>query len=333
MKYFPPDKTLALLRCFDACLNRSTRQAGINGVTQAYRQRCYPLLDDLQDDWFRTVGFADCWVVPSGDDWVDVELEPDPDFSDRLRYRSPDRGGWVTVDSRQAAIIQVRPDKVITGLSELMEIPDNLRIDAGQCEIRDCFWRLGTVRLREGFHYPVWLFRGGGADVIRLVERLQHLQCREKGIIVSCSSRSKLPDDLPGEFYGLPVQAALIDYLPYTRLDLNIMYQAITSVRNSLIQSLPVSYDKHSKTLIIKGKEPWVIRGDKHAAAVEYLYEQSLRNIWEVKAGDILKAVRCKTNKSNEQGSKTINALFEDNHDWCQYIVRTSRGKYGFRIS
>ena len=209
------------MHCFEACLQEEV--GDVSGITHQFLKNHYPELKPQMADWFRTVGYAGFWQVSYHDDYELVALEACSGNEGKLRYRCPETLSMKSFDAVLAEVKQVRAEKIVTGLAELLDIPEYLHADARQAVVGDCLWKIGRARLRDGFHYPVWLFRSAGTHTDQLMAGLNRMGGHEKGLILTATDEVPLPDELPEGFVWMPFKDALISHLSETHLDREVL--------------------------------------------------------------------------------------------------------------
>ena len=173
-----PNIALDLFACFDRSLSLVSCEGGSHqrGITTAMLRRQFPSLMHGVQDWFLQAGLVDSWEVPCDDELVDVNLERHPDNCQLFRYRHPEHGGWLTLPEIDAAVWQLKADRLLHGLADSLSIPMQDRQGIENPVLPDLLWRLGTARLAEGFFYPVWCCRGLGLHRKALLDCLSGLR-------------------------------------------------------------------------------------------------------------------------------------------------------------
>ncbi len=153
----------------------------------------------------------------------------------------------------------------------------------------------------------------------------------DQGLILA--SGQCLPEFVrpPRNYRFAAVRNVLVDYMPTPTVDMDLLHRTLmTPVDGALRPILPVHFDEYSDTLTIRSKhKPWVIKGERQAAAVRYMYEQAVNDRWLLPAAEILGAAY--PDKKTARSQRMQN-LFSGNTEWVDYIANPEKGKYGFRL-
>ena len=326
----PPNTAIDLFRCFERSFERCMTQAGksIEGVM------ALDMLPTLQamipaQTWLKKTGLSASVSVPCFDEVSDEPLHYDP-AKKHYYYTSPETLFKVAVNPEEAAIWSLDTTRLFSLLADLLDIPDRAREKPSHSEAGGRLWLIGDARLARGFSYPIWLCRTARSGLTAIDACLRQKQGKERGLILTCEQSFPGHYELPTGFYSLPLNKAVPLCSEQTVLDKDRLYQAIINPGQTE-EAKPVRYDPVAQRLTIAGKEPWEIKGDNQAAAVLYLYQRSQAGCWEVKASEILDAVKRTTRQPESWGIKRLAELF-DHERWKTYIDNTRRGYYGFNL-
>lgn len=330
MMSLSPNTTLDLFRCFERSFEQCRTQSGtsIEGVMAL---DLLPTLRAVVSErlWFKKTGLSAFVSVPCFDDISDEPLHYDP-VRKHYNYTSPETLFKVAVDPEEATIWSLDNARLFNLLRDLLEIPDRAR-QTSHPEAGGRLWLLGVARLGGGFSYPIWLCRKARSGLTAIDACLRQKQGKERGLILTCEQVFPGHYNLPTGFYSLPIKETVPLFSEKTVLDKERLYQAIVNPGQNE-EAKPVRYDHFAQILSIAGKKQWEIKGEVQAAVVEYLYQRSQAGCWEVKAGEILKAVKQKTQQPESWSVKTLANIFKGNTLWTQYISNPRRGIYSFNF-
>jgi hypothetical protein len=256
---------------------------------------------------------------------VEIEEDDDPYW---VRSRGPNTLRWQRVPVADTEVRQVAEQPFLHAIADLLDIPQVQRAGITAPVIPGVLWALGTARLGDGLHRQVWLVRKLDRYLPEVIAQLESRG--SSGLLLSTGKGHSDYIRLPNGIVLCSVSDAIVSHLEETRLDTDWLYRRMLGVAETKVGSdFPVEYDPYRKVLIIRGKTPWVIKGEKHAKAVKYMYEQARKERWELPAKEILAAAR---DKGQEGGSERMSSLFGANIEWEDYIIRVRRGVYSFNV-
>lgn len=293
-------------------------------------QRISPVIARELEPWLECIGYASQMWVDCGDDRVEVELEEtcDPAF---YRYRCPETFRYVPIAADQVAINTVTPAKFLHVMADWLAIPKALRKGIDAPAIEQVLWYLGKASLGAA-HVDIWLVRNLPWWRDDVFEYLSSPTLPNLGIVLSTSRPQAKSVSPPRQYRIVPLEAIWVQGVETPAIDKVMLYQCLNyAPGNPLPKTLPVHWDSHTQTLSLntRSEKPWVIKGDKQAAAVNYLYQQALNDRWWVPAYEILQAVY----PSQTMGrSARMQNLFRGNPLWELYLARDGHGHYGFRM-
>jgi hypothetical protein len=277
--------------------------------------------------WTECVGYAGHFPAPCGDERVPVELQEDEDPG-RYSYRCPETFRLKYVSVADVAIHSVKSARLLHVVADLLEIPQALRSGIEATPAVDGLWHLGKARIGAA-HTDVWFARDLSTSIIEIFRHFSSPALPDQGLILS--SGMALPDFVrpPGNYRFVSLRDAIIDYVPRPRMDMGFLQRTLASPADGTLRPvLPVHFDEYTHTLAIRTKDkPWVIKGDRQAAAVRYMYGQAQNDRWLLGAAEILGAAY--PDKKTARSQRMQN-LFSGNQDWQDYIHNPERGMYGF---
>ncbi|WP_067521664.1 hypothetical protein [Endozoicomonas ascidiicola] len=331
MNYLMPQTTVDLFRCFEESAEEWVTQAGhqVQGILSLTLNASLKSLVG-SSGWFHRVGETTSVSVPFGEDFSEEDLHYDP-AKRHYFYTCPETLFKIAVDESDVAILSLDCDRLLSSLADLLDIPNRERDELNSPKADGHLWRLGSARLSDGFHYPIWFCRGAQSHLTTLDGTLRQLSNRDRGLILTAHQTFPMHYRLPAGFYCLSIAQALHTYGNGSTINRKRLYQAVVHPGQNQKDS-PVFYDNISKELVIAGKEPWLLQGENQPAAVEYLYKQALAGHWEVKASDILLAVKRANHKPQTWTVKRLPELF-NGKGWEHYLTSTRRGYYGFNLT
>lgn len=282
------------------------------------------------DAWLECVGYAGSFPAPCHDEHVPVELEEDDDPA-RYRYRCPETFRLKFVDAVDVAVYAVRPAILLGTVADLLDIPQAMRKGIESPAIDGVLWHLGKARIGPA-HTDVWFVRGLAQSVDDVFRHLHSPTLPDQGLILT--SGQPLPEFVrpPRNYRFAAVGDVLVDYVPTPTVDVDLLHRTLaTPADGTLRPMLPVHFDEYANTLTIRSKsnKPWVIKGDRQAAAVRYMYEQAMNDRWLLSAGEILAAAYSDKKAARSQRMQN---LFSGNTHWEDYIDNPEKGKYRFRL-
>lgn len=279
--------------------------------------------------WADCIGYAGYYPVPYGDELVPADLEEDEDPG-RYRYRCPETFRRKYVDAPIVAVYAINPAKLLNQIADLLGIAQMLRRGINNAAIESVLWKLGDARIGPALT-PVWLVRSLAIHVETVFDHFLSTALPEQGVILTTGQ--PLPSFIrpPRNYRIASVRDVLVDYSPEPCIDMSLLERILTTPADGTLRpTLPVYFDEYSNVLTIRSnKKPWHIKGQRHAAAIKYLYQQACNDRWLVDAGEVLSAAY--PDKQSGKSSRMQN-LFSGNDEWKDYIVNPEKGKYGFRL-
>jgi hypothetical protein len=283
-----------------------------------------------RDAWLERVGYAGSFPAPCRDEHVPVELEEDDDPS-RYRYRCPETFRLKFLETAEAAVYAVRPTAFLGVVADLLDIPKALRKGIDSPSIDGVLWNLGKARVGPA-HTDVWFARGLAQSVEDVFRHFHSPTIPDQGLILT--SGQPLPEFVrpPRNYRFAAVRQVLVDYVTTPTVDMDLLHRTLaTPADGTLRPVLPVHFDEYTHTLTIRSKSnrPWVIKGERQAAAVRYMYEQAVNDRWLLSAGEILAAAYSDKKAARSQRMQN---LFSGNIHWEDYIDNPEKGKYRFRL-
>lgn len=280
--------------------------------------------------WMSCIGYAEEIQVEFHDERVEVALEATDD-ADFYRYRCPETLRYKQIAADRVAVNTVIPAGFLHAIADLLSIPAAQRKGIDAPAIENTLWYLGKASLSAAY-VDVWLSRNLPWRVADIFAHLNAPTLPDQGIVLSTSrplAKSILP---PRQYRIVQLADVLVQTVDEPAIDKAILYQClIHKPGNPLQKTLPVQWEPHTKTLTIntRDEKPWQLKGDKQAAAVDYLYQQALLDRWWVPAQEILRAVY--PNKTLGRSTRMQN-LFRGNLLWEVYLASNGSGHYGFRM-
>lgn len=279
--------------------------------------------------WTECVGYASSYPAPCGEERQPVDLMEDQDPS-RYRYRCPETFRLKHIAAAEAAIHAVQPSKFLHAIADLVGIPQALRKGIESPLLDGNLWALGKARIGAA-HTDIWFVRGLASSVDAVFRHFHAPTLPEQGLILS--SGMALPDFVrpPRNYRFASIRDVIVDYVLKPSIDMDLLYRTLAMPADGTLRPvLPVHFDEYTKTLTIRTKtKPWVIKGDRQPAAVQYMYEQALNDRWVLSAAEILGAAY--SDKKTARSQRMQN-LFSGNTEWDDYIANPEKGKYGFRL-
>jgi hypothetical protein len=280
-------------------------------------------------EWTECVGYAGRYPAPCRDDCVPVELEEDEDPT-RYRYRCPETFRRKFVRAAEAAVYAVSPLRILGAIADLLDIPQALRGGIDKPAIDGTLWHLGKARIGPA-HTDVWFVRGLAPSMEAVFRHFHATALPDQGLILTFGQ--PLPEFVrpPRNYRFATVRQVLVDYVPEPCLDMDLLHRILaTPTDGTLRPVLPVHFDEYTKTLTLRTKtRPWIIKGERQAAAVRYMFEQALHDRWLLSAAEILGAAY--SDKQTARSQRMQN-LFSGNTEWEDYIANPEKGKYRFRL-
>ncbi len=311
---------------------------------------------DVYMSWLNLVGIAGVMECEIEDQLEYVSVER-TDRSDTLRRRSMKLllDPFVPVDD--AAVYCVNTTLFLPELARRLHLVD---LSGGERKalLKDHVWRLGGGVFGSGENFPVYIVRGLDWAQEKILEWL-HDQRLHWLILLSANHLPKflswpsgmqaqrLSDVVMGDRLRFEVSIPLLsshEANSISQIDSGFKGMCNTGYKNSLVNESPetttsnsiknrkgktlVTYDEKNKILTIPGKPDWRLsRSKRQAAIVEYLFKKGESGVWCVPHKELMVAT-----KPLYGGSRHISNIFRDNRDWRRYIVKLSRGEWGFDI-
>ncbi len=285
---------------------------------------CNPLLEP----WLERAGDAGFYVVDADREPVPVEIEYDHDGT--IGYRCPDTFRHIPLHDREVGVYIVNPQPLLTLVADLLDISQADRRYLNRARLDGALWHLGFARLGQ-VRTGIWLARDVDGRLPDLLRFFNDRTLPEDGLILSCGNP---PPDIvtpPRAYRFASLPDALIPVSEETDIDTHMLERVLTAPAGITTEpSPPVHYDSHTQTLTIRGiPEPWQIRGERQARAIEFMYVQWQKGRDLLDAAEILNATYPEKPHAR---SRRIQNLFAGNPQWRTYIANPERGKYGFNI-
>ena len=281
----------------------------------------------LLESWFERVGDAGFYVVEADRESVPVEIEYDDDGT--TGYRCPDTFHRVPLHDREVGIYAVKTQPLLTLVADLLDISQADRRLLDTSHLDGSLWHLGSARLGQ-VRTEIWLARNVNGQLPSLLRFFNDRTLPEGGLILACGNPPPEIVTPPRDYRFASLPEALIPVGKKTDIDTHMLERALTAPAGIGTEpSPPVHYDSYTQTLTIRGiPEPWQIRGERQARAVQYLYEQWLKGREILQAAEILAAAYPDRPYTR---SRRMQNLFSGS-PWEAYIAKPERGKYGFNI-
>ncbi len=330
MRALQPLTSLDLINLFEESAQPIIGNDGqrLCGIPARELNRRYPDFSKPPlDGWVTSTGYAGVIEADFADEPVQVEVEEDDD-PDWVRFRDPNTLRWRRVPVADTEVRQVAEQPFLHAIADLLDIPQAQRGGITSPVIPGVLWVLGAARLGDGLHRQTWLVRKLDRYLPEVVTQLESRS--SSGLLLSTGQGHSEFIRLPEGIVLCSLRDAVVPHLEETRLDVDWLYRRMLGVPETTADSdFPIEYDPYRKVLVIRGKQPWVIKGPKHAKAVEHMYEQARKGRWELPAKEILTAAR---DQGQEGGSERMSSLFGANIEWEDYIIRVRRGFYAFNL-
>ena len=277
------------------------------------------------EPWLKLTGFTGYVELDldEGTAYVDVEEAEDPW---QVMYRDPSSFRRGVIPLAATEVEQVDEEKILNGVADLFHVPQVLRGGIYKPEISGALWCLGEAPLDYGYKSEIWLVRNLPVNWPYIGRSLSGKG--KRGILLTTSNVDlSMWPTLEG-FSLYKLDDFIVRGKSKTVIDQALLYRNEVSYEPlGEAKPMPISYDLYQRRLTITGKEPWILKGDKQAKAVRYMYEQAQNDRWELPAKEILLAANGSTN-----GARRMSSLFSSNGLWDQYIVSSRRGYYGFSV-
>lgn len=280
--------------------------------------------------WTERIGFAGTYLAASGDECVPVDIEEDDDPG-RYRYRCPETFRTKYVSADLVAVHAVDAVKLLTYLADLLGVPQAQRSGIMAPTIDGVLWRLGKMRVADT-QVDAWLVRGLASSTDAVFQHIRIAALPDHGLIFTTGQ--PLPDIVvpPRDYRIVPVASALVGHALKPHFDIDLIHRLLLAPSGSKLEkSLPVRFDRYTKTLVIatKSDKPWLIKGPRQIAVVSYLFEQFENGRRWVPAHEILGAVY---GPKKSGRSQRIQNIFSGNSIWEDYIAGDGAGHYGFNL-
>jgi hypothetical protein len=322
---------LELSKLFDNCARGIRVEDSSCGIGRWDMDNLPPTILQGVLPWMSCIGYAEEIQVDFHDDKVEVALQETDDAA-FYRYRCPETFRYKPVAAERVAINTVTPPKYLHALADLLFIPVAQRKGIDASAIENILWHLGKASLGVA-HVDIWLARNLPWQVDEVFEYLNSPTLPDQGLVLSTSRPLAQSLRPPRQYRIVQLADVLVQTVEEPAIDKAILYQCLLHTPgNSLQKTMPVQWNPHNKTLVIntRDEKPWVLKGDKQAAAVNYLYQQALHDRWWVPAQEILRAVY--PNKMLGRSARMQN-LFRGNLLWEVYLASNGSGHYGFRMT
>lgn len=279
--------------------------------------------------WAECIGYAGHYPAIRDDEPVVVELEEDDDPS-RYRYRCPQTFRWKYVAAIEAAVYCVQSVKFLNLVAGLLAIPQALRNGIGSPMLNGTLWNLGKARIGAA-HTDVWLVRGMAQSVDDVFHHFSSPTLPDQGIILSTGVALPAFIRPPRNYRFASLHDIIVPGMPKPCLDMDLLHRILTMPAGGTLRPvLPVNFDEYTKALTIRSKaKPWVIKGERQAAAIKYMFSQFEAGRHSLSAKEILDAAY--PDKQSGKSQRMQN-LFSGNADWEDYIVNPEKGQYGFNL-
>lgn len=280
--------------------------------------------------WTECVGYAGTYPAPCGDGREPVDLEADGDPS-RYRYRCAETFRTKYVAASDVAVYAVEPSRLLHFIADLLDIPRALRKGVELPLLDGHLWNLGKARIGPA-RIDVWIVRGLATSIDAVFRHFHMPDLPDQGLVLS--SGNALPGFVrpPKNYRFVPLREIVVDVAPKPCLDMDLLLRKLTTPADGMLpRVLAVHFDEYTKTLTIRTKTtPWVIKGERQAAAVRHMYEQACSDRWWLPAAEILGAAY----PDKESGrSLRMQNLFSGNATWEDFIANPKKGIYGFRLA
>ena len=280
------------------------------------------------NDWLTTVGYAGVIEVNFDDEPVHVDIE-EANEPDQVKYRDPNTLQWKKIPLQHTVVRQVAEQHFLHSIADLLDIPQAQRNGIRHPDIPDTLWLLGNARLGDGIHCPMWLVRNLERRLPEIVAALGAYG--STGLLLSTNKGHSNHIQWPSGLRLCSLEDAVVKHRDDTCLDKDWLYRQILGTADTSQKTdFPIEFDRYCKKLVIRGKAPWVIKGEKQTNAVEYMYQQARKDRWELSPKEILAAAN---GKGKTSGAKRMPSLFSGNAEWGEYISNPRRGIYRFNLS
>ncbi len=306
--------------------------------------------------WLNVVGIAGVMECEIEDQLEYVSVER-TECSDTLRRRSMKLLLDPFVPVGDAAVYCVNTKLFLPELAGRLHLADFFGGESKEL-LKDHVWSIGGGVFGSSEHFPVYILRGLDWGQDKILEWLHDR--RLHGLLLLCANHlpkflswpsgmqaQRLSDVVMGDRLRFEVSVPLlnshqVNCIPKVdcafedirttenqrnRVKEKSEIATSSSIKNSRGEIL-VAYDWENKILSIPGKPDWRLSGSKRQAAiVEYLFKKGESGVWCVSHKELMTAT-----KPLYGGSRHISNIFRDNRDWNRYIVKLSRGEWGFDI-
>ncbi len=311
---------------------------------------------ELYLPWLHLVGIAGVMECEIEDQLEYVSVER-TECSDTLRRRSMKLLLDPFVPVADAAVYCVNTKLFLPELARRLHL---VGLPGSECKelLKDHVWSIGGGVFGSSEHFPVYILRGLDWGQDKILEWLHDR--RLHGLLLLCANHlpkflswpsgmqaQRLSDVVMGDRLRFEVSVPLLNSQEVNEMPKgDFAFEGVgnrgcqrnltkrkrelatsNSIKNSRGKTL-VAYDRENKILSIPGKPDWRLsRSKRQAAIVEYLFEKGESGVWCVSHKELMAAT-----KPLYGGSRHISNIFRDNRDWNRYIVKLSRGEWGFDI-
>jgi hypothetical protein len=308
----------------------STEGEYLRGIPRWEMQRLPPVLAKKIQPWLDCIGYARQILVDRGDDRVEVDLM-ETDERDIYQYRCPETFRMKLIPASEVAVHAVNPGRFLHHIAELLAIPMAFRKGIETPAIDGVLWHLGKASLGSA-HVDIWLARGLAGSAEDVFEQLNSASLPDRGLVLTTGKPISKLIRPPRDYRVVLLSDVLIHSMAEPAIDKTVLYQCLIQTPGSPLQkTLPVQWDAINQTLTINIRtlKPWVIRGKKQAAAVDYLFKQAMNGRDWLPAQEILNAINPNAKTAR---APRMQSLFSGTVDWTNYITTNGKGHYGFKL-
>lgn len=302
----------------------------LHGIPGWKLSRKVALSEQELREWTTRVGYAACYPASAGDDIVFVAIEED-EKPDHYAYRCPETFRRKTVSAAEIAVVDVNTERLLCLLAALLRIPQAKQSGIQSPRIDGKLWRLGEARIGHVFT-PVWMVRSLDVHIDEVFQSLMDTRLPEQGLILCPGSRLPRVIRPPRSYRVAYLRDALVDYSRSPCMDLHYLERVLTSDEDGIKPSaLPVEFA--NGVLRIKTKvDVWVVKGQRQADALSYMYEQAKQGRWELSASEILSAAYPERRTEESRKGLKMQDLFKGSV-WRDFIANPEKGTYTFDLS
>lgn len=281
-------------------------------------------------EWTTRVGYAACYPAPAGDDLITVDIE-EHDQPDLYVYRCPETFRRKTLSAAEVAVFNVNTERFLCLLAALLRIPQAKQSGIQSPRIDGKLWRLGEARVGHVFT-PVWVVRGLNVNVDEVFQSLLDTRLPEQGLILCPGSPLPRVIRPPRSYRVAYLRDALVDYSRSPCMDLHYLERVLTSDEDGIKPSA-LAVEFANGVLRIKTKvDVWVVKGERQADAISYMYEQAKLGRWELSASEILSAAYPERRTEESRKGLKMQDLFKGSV-WREFIANPEKGTYTFDLS